>query len=57
VFEHVSFHYDPERPVLFDVSFRIPPGTTAGRGRRSGSGKSTLARLLLRLYDPMPAAS
>jgi ATP-binding cassette subfamily B protein len=52
VFEHVSFHYDPERPVLFDVSFRIPPGTTMAVVGRSGSGKSTLARLLLRLYDP-----
>jgi ATP-binding cassette subfamily B protein len=51
-FEHVSFHYDPERPVLFDVSFRIPPGTTLAVVGRSGSGKSTLARLLLRLYDP-----
>jgi ATP-binding cassette, subfamily B, bacterial len=52
VFEHVSFHYEPERPVLFDVSFRIPPGTTLAVVGRSGSGKSTLARLLLRLYDP-----
>jgi ATP-binding cassette subfamily B protein len=51
-FEHVSFHYDPERPVLFDVSFAIPPGTTLAVVGRSGSGKSTLARLLLRLYDP-----
>jgi ATP-binding cassette subfamily B protein len=38
--------------VLFDVSFRIPPGTTLAVVGRSGSGKSTLARLLLRLYDP-----
>jgi ATP-binding cassette subfamily B protein len=52
VFDHVSFHYDPERPVLFDVSFHIPPGTTLAVVGRSGSGKSTLARLLLRFYDP-----
>jgi ATP-binding cassette subfamily B protein len=52
VFEHVSFHYEPERPVLVDVSFHIPPGTTLAVVGRSGSGKSTLARLLLRLYDP-----
>jgi ATP-binding cassette subfamily B protein len=51
-FEHVSFHYEPERPVLVDVSFRIEPGTTLAVVGRSGSGKSTLARLLLRLYDP-----
>ncbi|TQK03267.1 ABC transporter ATP-binding protein/permease [Herbaspirillum sp. SJZ107] len=52
VFEHVSFHYDPERPVLFDLSLHIPSGTTLAVVGRSGSGKSTLARLLLRLYDP-----
>jgi ATP-binding cassette subfamily B protein len=51
-FEHVSFQYDPERPILRDVSFRIPPGRTVAVVGRSGSGKSTLARLLLRFYDP-----
>ncbi len=52
VFEHVSFHYEPSRPVLVDLSLRIPPGTTLAVVGRSGSGKSTLARLLLRYYDP-----
>ena len=52
VFEHVSFHYEPARPVLVDVSLRIAPGTTLAVVGRSGSGKSTLARLLLRYYDP-----
>jgi ATP-binding cassette, subfamily B, bacterial len=51
-FEHVSFHYEPERPVLSDISFHIPPGTTLAVVGRSGSGKSTLARLLLRFYNP-----
>jgi len=51
-FEHVSFHYEPERPILFDISFRIPAGHTLAVVGGSGSGKSTLARLLLRFYDP-----
>jgi len=51
VFERVSFHYDPARPILSDVSFHIPPGRTLAVVGGSGSGKSTLARLLLRLYD------
>jgi ATP-binding cassette subfamily B protein len=53
VFEHVNFHYEAERPILFDVSFRIPPGCTLAVVGGSGSGKSTLARLLLRFYDPI----
>jgi ATP-binding cassette subfamily B protein len=53
VFEHVDFYYEPSRPVLIDVNFEIPPGTTLAVVGRSGSGKSTLARLLLRFYDPV----
>ncbi|MDB5747575.1 MAG: transporter ATP-binding protein/permease [Massilia sp.] len=52
VFDHVSFHYEPGRPVLADLCLRIAPGTTLAVVGRSGSGKSTLARLLLRYYDP-----
>jgi ATP-binding cassette subfamily B protein len=52
-FDHVDFHYEPARPILRDVSFRIPPGRTVAVVGRSGSGKSTLARLLLRFYDPV----
>jgi ATP-binding cassette subfamily B protein len=50
-FENVSFHYDPERAILHNVSFQIPPGKTVAVVGGSGSGKSTLARLLLRFYD------
>lgn len=49
-FNHVSFAYGKE-PVLSDVSFRIPKGTTFGILGSTGSGKSTLMHLLNRLYD------
>jgi len=50
-FEHVDFHYEPNRQILFDVSFTIPAGRTIAVVGPSGSGKSTLARLLFRFYD------
>src|SRR6266581_1537746 len=49
-FEHVDFHYEPNRQILFDVSFAIPAGRTIAVVGPSGSGKSTLARLLYRFY-------
>jgi ABC-type multidrug transport system fused ATPase/permease subunit len=51
-FEHVSFAYTPEQPVLEDVSFEIPRGATVALVGPSGGGKSTLCDLLLRFYDP-----
>ena len=50
-FDRVSFAYDPERPILHDVSFEIPPGKTVAVVGPSGAGKSTLARLLYRFFD------
>ncbi len=50
-FNHVSFAYDPARPILHDVSFEIPAGKTVAVVGPSGAGKSTLARLLFRFYD------
>jgi len=50
-FNHVSFAYDPARPILHDISFDIPAGKTVAVVGPSGSGKSTLARLLFRFYD------
>ena len=50
-FENVSFSYEPERQILFDVSFEIPAGHKVAVVGHSGSGKSTLARLLYRFYD------
>ncbi len=50
-FENVSFAYDAKRPILFDVDFAVPTGSTVAVVGQSGSGKSTLARLLYRFYD------
>ena len=50
-FEDVNFSYEPNRQILFDVSFDIPAGRNIAVVGHSGSGKSTLARLLFRFYD------
>jgi ATP-binding cassette subfamily B protein len=50
-FEHVDFHYQPERAILRDLDFAIEPGEKLAVVGPSGAGKSTLARLLFRSYD------
>lgn len=50
-FEHVSFAYQEDRPILHDVSFEIPAGQKVAVVGPSGAGKSTLSRLLFRFYD------
>jgi ATP-binding cassette subfamily B protein len=50
-FEHVDFGYEPNRQILFDVTFTIPAGHTVAVVGPSGAGKSTLSRLLFRFYD------
>ena len=49
-FHNVSFSYG-DAPILSDISFKIPQGTTFGILGGTGSGKSTLMHLLNRLYD------
>lgn len=56
VFERVTFGYDPEKPVVKDMSLRIAPGQRVALVGPSGAGKSTVAQLLLRLYDPSAGA-
>ncbi len=50
-FRNVSFGYDPQRPVLRDVSFTVPKNSTVALIGPSGAGKSTIGRLLFRFYD------
>ncbi len=51
-FEHVAFGYNPDTPVLKDVSFNIQPGQMVGIVGPTGSGKSTVVSLIPRFYDP-----
>lgn len=49
---HVSFGYDPDRPVLRDLNLHVPAGRVLAIVGVSGSGKSTIVRLLARLITP-----
>ena len=56
-FDRVTFRYTPDGPpVLDDVSFGVPAGTSLGIVGRTGSGKSTLVELVPRLMDPTSGA-
>ena len=50
-FENVSFAYDPERPILKNVSFEVPTGKMVAIVGPSGAGKSTISRILFRFYE------
>jgi ATP-binding cassette subfamily B protein len=50
-FDHVTFAYHADDPVLKDFSFYLEPGRVLGLLGRTGSGKTTITRLLFRLYD------
>jgi ABC-type multidrug transport system fused ATPase/permease subunit len=51
VFSNVNFAYDPRKPVLKNVSFTVPAGTSTAIVGESGSGKSTCLKLLFHFYD------
>ncbi len=50
-FDDVHFGYDPRRPILKGVSFKVPPGKTVAIVGPTGAGKSTISRLLFRFYN------
>jgi ATP-binding cassette subfamily B protein/subfamily B ATP-binding cassette protein MsbA len=52
-FEHVDFHYHPEKSVLQQVDLEIHAGETIAIVGHNGCGKTTLAQLLPRFYDPV----
>ena len=50
-FEHVKFSYDPDRPLIEDLSLVAEPGTTVAIVGPTGAGKTTLVNLIMRFYE------
>jgi ATP-binding cassette, subfamily B, multidrug efflux pump len=50
-FEHVSFSYDPDKPLIEDLSLVAEPGRTVAIVGPTGAGKTTLVNLLMRFYE------
>jgi subfamily B ATP-binding cassette protein MsbA len=52
-FDHVSFGYEADKPILKDVSFKVEAGQVAAIVGPSGAGKTTIVSLIPRFYDPV----
>ncbi len=52
VFDNVSFHYTPDKPVLKDFNLTVKPGEMVALVGPTGSGKSTIVNLVCRFYEP-----
>jgi ATP-binding cassette subfamily B protein len=50
-FDHVDFSYEPDAPVLRDVTINIPAGQSVAIVGATGAGKTSLVGLLARFYD------
>ena len=50
-FDRVSFSYDPDRPLIEDLSFEAQPGQTVAIVGPTGAGKTTLVNLIMRFYN------
>jgi len=53
MFDRVSFSYEPDRPILQDLSFRIEAGQLAAFVGPTGAGKTTIISMISRFYDPV----
>ncbi|WP_393057903.1 ABC transporter ATP-binding protein [Streptomyces sp. LN549] len=49
--ENVSFRYDPQKPLIEDLSLSVEPGHTVAIVGPTGAGKTTLVNLLMRFYE------
>ncbi|MFE9423406.1 ABC transporter ATP-binding protein [Kitasatospora sp. NPDC006697] len=50
-FEDVAFRYDPQKPLIEDLSLKVEPGHTVAIVGPTGAGKTTLVNLLMRFYE------
>jgi ATP-binding cassette subfamily B protein len=50
-FQHVSFSYDPDHPLITDLSLVAEPGRTVAIVGPTGAGKTTLVNLIMRFYE------
>jgi ATP-binding cassette, subfamily B, multidrug efflux pump len=50
-FEHISFRYEPDKPLIEELSLTVHPGQTVAIVGPTGAGKTTLVNLVMRFYD------
>lgn len=50
-FQDVSFRYDPDKPLIEDLSLKVEPGQTVAIVGPTGAGKTTMVNLLMRFYE------